>query len=394
MNADTVPATTIQDRTGSWLVAATATAVLAVVLGVFGSIGVLIDPLAVEYGAPRSHLVLLFATALAVHSVAARGAGRAVDRWGPRPALAVAAAGMGAGLLAPALAPTTAVAVGGYGIGLGLASACTWVATTAVMSAAFQHRRAAALGLLAAGPAVGGMILAPAAAALAATSGPRIACAVLAVLGAAVCAAGALLIRDHRAVLPRATAADGSAPEAPMRDLRPFHIAGLLMSLVVFLPLVHLAGHAVDLGPTPAAGAAVLAVVSVMSATARLGAGWLATPRTLPRLFLAGHALVAAAFAAWALAGPSTALPLLVGVAVLFGTGYGVWLSLAPAILAASTDPRHLGRTLGTHARALGIGGVAGPVLASPLLETTPALTLGGCAVLALVAALVLRAAR
>ncbi|MHA6779797.1 MFS transporter [Pseudonocardia saturnea] len=387
----TTPDTT-RDATGPWLVAGTATTVLAVVLGAFGSIGVLIDPLAAAYGAPRSHLVLLFATALAVHSLTARGAGRAVDRWGPRPALAVAAAGIGAGMLAPATATTTWVAVAGYGIGLGLASACTWVATTTVVSAAFTDRRAAALGLLAAGPAAGGVVIAPAAAALAVTGGPRVACAVLAVVGTAVCAAGALLIGDHRGSLRPTTEDAGSA--ATGRDARRFHAAGLLMGLVVFVPLVHLAGVAVDLGLTPAHGAALLALVSTMSAAARLGAGRLATPRSLPRLFLASHGLVAAGFAAWALAGPSTALPVLTGVALLFGTGYGAWLSLAPAILAARTDPRRLGRALGTHATAVGIGGVLGPVLASPLLASAPLPTLGGCAALAGLAALVLGARR
>lgn len=388
MTTDTASAPTTPDSTGSWFVAGTATTVLAVVLGVFGSIGVLIDPLAAAYGAPRSHLVLLFATALAVHSVAARGAGRAVDRWGPRPALALAAAGMGTGLLAPAMATATWVAVGGYGIGLGLASACTWVATTTAVSAAFAHRRSAALGLLAAGPAAGGVVIAPTAAALAATSGPRIACAVLALLGAAACTAGALLIRDHI----RPTVA--SVRPGPVPNLRPFHIAGLLMSLVVFLPLVHVSGNSVDLGLTPLHGAALLATASAMSAAARLTAGWLATPRTLPGLFLAAHGLVAAAFGVWSLAGPATALPALTVVALLFGTGYGAWLSLAPAIVAAQTDPRRLGRALGTHATVVGIGGVVGPVLASPLLAGAPVLTLAGCAVVAVVAALVLGTTR
>lgn len=389
MTTATDPATTTRDAPGTWLVAGTATAVLAVVLGVFGSIGVLIDPLAASYGAPRSHLVLLFAAALAVHTAAARGVGRAVDRWGPHPALAVAAVGAGAGLLAPAAATTTWVAVGGYGIGLGLASACTWVATSTVVSGAFEHRRAAALGLLTAGPAAGGVVIAPAAAALATTTGPRIACAVLAVVGTAACAAGALLIRDHRDHGgPRTT----SRPSAVVigRRSRRFHAAGLLMGLVVFVPLVHLAGTAVDLGLTPAHGAALLAVVSTTSAATRLGAGWLASARTLPLLFLGCHGLVAAAFAAWTLAGPLTALPVLVAVALLFGTGYGAWLSLAPTILAATTDPRHLGRALGTHATAVGIGGVIGPVLASPLLAKAPALALGAFASVAVVAALVL----
>ncbi len=271
MTTDLASTTTTRVGPGSWLVAGTATVVLAVVHGVFGSIGVLIEPLAAEYGAPRSQLVLLFAPALAVHSVAARGAGRAVDRWGPRPALAVAAAGTGIGLLAPATATATGVAIGGYGLGLGLASACAWVATTAVVSAAFDRRRAAAPGLLAAGPAVGGAVLAPAAAALAATSGPRTACAVLALLGAGVCTAGTLLIRDHRGHPRPPTPGGGAAPQAPTANLRPFHTAGLLMGLVVFTPLVHLAGY-FDLGLTPVHGAALLAVMSTTSAAARLGA--------------------------------------------------------------------------------------------------------------------------
>ena len=99
---NTHPASTA-DTTGSWLVAAVATAVLAVVLGVFGSIGVLIDPLADAYAAPRAQVALLFAAALAVHSLAARRAGRVLDRSGPRPLLAVAAAGIAVGPLAPPL---------------------------------------------------------------------------------------------------------------------------------------------------------------------------------------------------------------------------------------------------------------------------------------------------
>jgi MFS family permease len=67
---------------------------------VLGSIGVLIDPVATAYGTPRTHTALLFAAALTVHSLAARGAGRVLDRWGPRPLLAVAAAGMAVGPLA------------------------------------------------------------------------------------------------------------------------------------------------------------------------------------------------------------------------------------------------------------------------------------------------------
>lgn len=376
---------TVDARGGSapWMVAGVATTVLAVVLGTFGSIGVLIDPLAAEFTAPRTQLVLLFAAALSVHSLAAPAAGRAMDRWGPRPLLATAAAGMAFGLLAPATASTVWVAVGGYGLGLGLASASTWVATTATVSAAFARRRPAALGLLTAGPAAGGVVLAPVMAVLAEERGPRFACAVLAALGVLVCAAGALLLGPGRGAPPTVTG--DTAVRLPERGLRGFYAASLLMSLVVFVPLVHIVGHAGDLGLSPAHGAALLAAVSAASAAARLGAGWLVTPRTLPSLYRACHLSVAAAFVVWALA--AAAPPMLFAAAVLFGAGYGAWLSLGPVVLASTCAPHRLGRALGTLASVVGIGGVVGPVLAAPLIATAPAASLGGCAVVALAAA-------
>jgi hypothetical protein len=61
--------TSATDGISAWIVATVATAVLGVVLGVFGSIGVLIDPLATAYGASRSQVALLFAAALAVWGI-------------------------------------------------------------------------------------------------------------------------------------------------------------------------------------------------------------------------------------------------------------------------------------------------------------------------------------
>ena len=391
---NTQPASTA-DTTGSWVVAAVATAVLAVVLGVFGSIGVLIDPLADAYAAPRAQMALLFAAALAVHSLAARRAGRVLDRSGPRPLLAVAAAGMAVGPLAPATASTVGLAVAGYGIGVGLASACTWVATTGVVSATFHRRRSAALGLLTAGPAAGGVVLAPVMAALADTIGPRPTCVAVAALGFTACVTGAVLLGGHRAPA-QPTSGTGTGPantataNSPEPGSRGFLLAGLLMSLVVFIPLVHITASATRLGLSPGHGAAVLAVISATSAATRLAAGWLATPTTLRSLYHATHLLVAAAFGVWALttqATPLPALPMLLLVAVLFGAGYGGWLSLGPAVLAATCPPSRLGHALGNLAAVVGIGGVIGPVLAAPLLETAAPALLLGCATAALAAA-------
>src|SRR5919107_5838564 len=228
--------TSATDGISAWIVAMVATAVLGVVLGVFGSIGVLIGPLATAYAVPRSQSALLFAAALAVHSVTARGAGQVLDRWGPRPLLAAAAAGMAVGPLAAAAASTVWLAVVGYGAGVGPASACNWAATTGVVSAAFQRRRAAALGLLTPGPAAGGVVFAPMMAALTEAHRPRTTCVVIAALGFTACAAGAVILGCHRAHAP-ATASTGASDPEPKAG--GFLAPGLLISLVVFVPIVH-----------------------------------------------------------------------------------------------------------------------------------------------------------
>jgi MFS family permease len=377
-----VDRTTSLDTAGSWRTAAAATAVLGVVLGVFGSVGVLVGPLAAVYDVPRSQVGLLFPAALAVHSLVARTAGRVLDRSGPRPLLGLAAVGMAAGPSVAAAAPTVWPAVAGYGLGVGVASGCAWVAATGVVSAAFQRRRAAALGLLAAGPAAGGVVFAPVMAALADAHGPWWTCLAVAALGGATCAAGAVLLGGRRVACPGPVAAESGEP-APRRFLG----AGLLASLVVFVPVAHMAGNAETLGLSPEQGATLLAVVSAVSAATRLGAGWWATPAALPSLYRGAHVLIAAAFGLWALA---ESFALLLVVAALFGAGYGAWLSLGPAVLAASCAPGQLGRALGSLATVVGIGGVIGPVLAGHLLETAATALLTTCAISALAAGLIL----
>jgi MFS family permease len=163
---------------------------------------------------------------LLVHALTAPVAGAAVDRWGPRPLLAVAGLGMAIGLPAPAIASELEVAVVGYGLGLGLAAAATWVATTVSGSVAFDRRRSAALGLLLAGPAAGGTLLAPALTALIEAQTPRVACAVLAALGSGVCAVATVLLpaRPHGQEARPAPAHHRAArPEAP--GLRRFYAA-------------------------------------------------------------------------------------------------------------------------------------------------------------------------
>jgi hypothetical protein len=102
------------------------------------------------------------------------------------------------------------------------------------------------------------------------------------------------------------------------------------------------------------------------------------------------HLLVSGGFLLWAITGPLAPLPTLLAVAVLFGIGYGAWLALGAALLAATRHPAHLGRALGSLAAAVGTGGVLGPMLAAPLFENAATTLLAACSLIALGAAAVL----
>jgi MFS family permease len=374
-----------------WHTAAAGTVALAVVLGAFGSVGILIDPLAAEYGVPRAALVPMFGLAFLVHSTTAPLLGFAADRWGPRPLLAAAAVAIGGGLAAPALLVGQAwLAVAAYGAGLGIACAGTWVATTSAVGAWAGRRGARGIALLTAGPAAGGMVLAPAIAAVAEAHGPRFTYLTLAALGAVTCAAAAVLVHRHPSSADAGPREDSTpAPAIPVRRL---YAAALLTSLVMFLPLVHVAGYAVDLELTPAFGAALLAIISGVSAVARLGVAWVVAPHRLNALFRAAHLIVVLAFVVWATAGPGMGPVPLVAFAVVFGIGYGGWMALSPALLAAAAQRGRLGRAQGTLAAVNGIGGAVGPLLATPLLADAPRPALLGAAAVVLVAATLLRA--
>ena len=131
-------------------------------------------------------------------------------------------------------------------------------------------------------------------------------------------------------------------------------------------------------------------VISTASAVTRVLAGRLVPPGGLRAGYRLAHLPIAAGFGVWAVSGGDAAFPLLIAAGMLFGAGYGAWLALGPALLAQTCASGRLGGALGTLAAAIGIGGVAGPVLTGPLLVAAPAALWLGSAAIALIAVAVL----
>ena len=79
-------------------------------------------------------------------------AGRASDRWGPRPVVLVGAAFQVSGLLATSVVGRIELGYVTYGLGIGLGVACCYVPVVTQVTGWFERRRASALGVALDGP--------------------------------------------------------------------------------------------------------------------------------------------------------------------------------------------------------------------------------------------------
>jgi hypothetical protein len=101
----------------------------------------------------------------------------------------------------------------------------------------------------------------------------------------------------------------------------------------------------------------------------RLALGAIAGAGGLLPIFQGCFAAVGASFGLWLIAGPSYAVML--GFAVVLGVGYGGFVALAPAVLAARFGVANLGSLLGVLYTGPGLGSAIGPPAAGAIIDAT-----------------------
>lgn len=156
-----------------------------------------IEPLSREFGSSRSAISGVWSVTLVVSALVAVPAGRAIDRWGPRPIALGGVPLVGAGWLLATVVPDypTFFAVYASAIGLGLQPALV-IAGQAAVSRWFRRNRSQAFSLLSAGAGLAGLAGVPALGWLLASGDWRLAARAL---GLAIILAGiplALLLRS------------------------------------------------------------------------------------------------------------------------------------------------------------------------------------------------------
>lgn len=324
------------------------------------------------FGARRGETALVFSISAFLYFVLGFPAGLIADRTGPRPVVIGGLLLIAAGLVVASQANSLWQIYLGYGLGVGLGVGFSYVPSVAAVQRWFVRKRGTASGIAVAGIGVGTLLGAPLAYELIARLGWRSTYLVLAVLCVVGAIASGLLIRrapEHYGLAPDGDppAPKGTAPAIPpgltLREAvrtAPFwsiYVGALLMSFGLFVPFVHLAPYAVDVGLGEGFGVLLIVLLGVGSTAGRFLFASI-TNLIGRRLSFAGMYVGAGAMMVmWT---QSTGAPALVIFALVFGAFYGGFVAIAPSLAADYFGGRALGSVIGALYSGVGFGALLG----------------------------------
>jgi MFS family permease len=330
--------------------------------------------LEVEFGARRGETSLVFSIAAFLYFSLGFPAGLIADRTGPRPLVIGGLLLVAVGLVAAAQARSLWQVYLGYGVGVGVGVGLSYVPSIAAVQRWFVRRRGTASGIAIAGIGVGTLTGAPLAHELIADLGWRQTYLVLAALTAVGAVAAGALVRsapEHYGLTPDGDPPHPSGVSSMPVGLRlgeamrsgPFwaiYVGALLMSFGLFVPFVHLAPYARDVGLGEGFGVLLIVLLGVGSTVGRFlfasVTGWIGRRLSFALMYVGAGAMLVM----WS---QSTSAPALVVFALVFGAFYGGFVAIAPSLAADYFGGRALGSIIG----ALYSGVAFGALLGSPV---------------------------
>ena len=363
-----------------WRVVAAAFLVMFATFGCAYSFSAFFSPLQASFGASRGALSWVLSIAISLFFIIGAISGAVADRIGAR---AMALAGsliVGLGLIVAAQAQTLWQIYLGFGLGIGIGVGISYVPSVGAVQRWFVRQRGLASGFAVAGIGAGTLCMPKIAEWLIDAYGWRAAYVLLGAFAVLVAGTAALFIDaspQQHGFLPDGGVASGeTAPEQgrgmALRDAvrsRPFwllYAAALCASLGLFLPFVHLAPFAEDRGIPHAVAIFLFTLVGLGSTFGRFLLGGLADRLGRRRAF-AGMYLGMALMLVWWL-GSWSAWQIAV-FALVFGTCYGGFVALAPALIVDYFGDRHASGLIGLSYTAVALGTLAGSPLAGYLFD-------------------------
>ncbi|HEY4921279.1 MAG TPA: MFS transporter [Xanthobacteraceae bacterium] len=275
-----------------------------------------------------------------------------------------------------------------YGLGLGVGVGLAYVPAMGATQRWFLRYRALASGLASSGIGAGTLAVPPLAALLIAHLGWRDAYLALGVAAALIGAGMALLIENdprERGLAPDGdvlrSGGEGAQPAAgtTIADAvksRPFillYAACLACAFGVFVPFVHLAPYAIDHGIPRASAVLLVSAIGVGSTIGRFFLGGLADRFGREISLMATFVVMALALVIWLVS--TTFWPLAL-FGFVFGSAYGGWVALLPAVVMDYFGGRNVSGVIGILYTSAGIGTLIGPSAAGFAFDISHSYTL------------------
>ena len=358
-----------------WWVVAGAFLCMFVGYAVAYSFAAFFGALETEFGARRGETSLVFSISAFLYFLLGFPGGLIADRTGPRPLVVGGLALVAAGLVVASRATTLWQVYLGYGLGVGFGVGLSYVPSIAAVQRWFVRRRGTASGIAVAGIGVGTLVGAPLAHELIAVLGWRQTYLVLAAIVVAGAVVAGILVRrgpEHYGLAPDGDAAPPVAAGSvaagftlgeAMRS-RPFwaiYAGALFLSFGLFVPFVHLAPYARDVGLGEGFGVMLIVLLGVGSTAGRFlfasFTGWLGRRLSFAMMYIgAGVMLVM-----WS---QSTSAHALIVFALVFGAFYGGFVAIAPSLAADYFGGRALGSIIGALYSGVAFGALLGAPVA------------------------------
>jgi MFS family permease len=365
-----------------WYVVASAFSMMFVTFGSAYSFSAFFESLQQAFSASRGEVSLIFSIAVPLYFLAGAVSGPLADRFGAPPTCLFAVAAASSGLVFASMATTLWQIYVGFGLGLGLGIGFSFVPSIAAVQRWFVKRRGAASGVAIAGIGLGTLVMPLIASELIALMGWRSAWAVLGLTILVIGGMAAPFVDnspERRGLLPDGGvvgigASVGGGPVAgaslrvavASRSFVVLYLSHAAIWMGTFIPFVHLVPYAEDHGLSRATAVAIFGLVGIGSTGGRFLLGS-AADRLGRRRLLAAVFVVMAVMQMWWLS--ATMAWQLAVFAFVFGTCYGGFVAIYPAITVDYFGGRNASGIIGVLYTGAALGTFLGPKLAGDAFD-------------------------
>lgn len=357
----------------------------------FYAFSLFVTPLQQQLGWGRGDTMAGFTIFFLTTGLVAPQAGRLVDRYGARVVMSAGAAVAGAGFVVLCSMSALWHYYLGYAIvGLGMAGTGQ-IPTSAVVSNWFEKRRGTAVGLMASGVGVGGLVLSPVVGTyLLPVLGWSRSFLILGILcWAVIIPLAVLVIRtrpEEKGLQPYGSVVADAARDHARYAVKSGVTLRIAMGTTAFWLIVatYLLSHFAqvgaiqnqvpfleDAGFAAAVSAGALGAVGLFSAFAKFGFGWLCDRMQARRALAVGLVLQAVSIVVLMNIGTGSPAWLAWLYAITMGLGIGSWLPTMSMLVSGYFGLKHYGSIFGAVTIPYSVGSAVGPLVAGRMFDSS-----------------------